>query len=105
MIGMESLIGFSAGALGANGLPHFVMGATGSRFQTPFARPPGIGESSPVVNVVWGFVNWVGCFLLLELAKGEPDGTLPILEFGAGALATGLFLAWHFGRVRNPSPR
>ena len=26
-------------------------------FQTPFASPPGIGKSSPVVNVLWGFLN------------------------------------------------
>jgi len=29
----------------------------GNRFQTPFASPRGVGESSAVVNVLWGFCN------------------------------------------------
>jgi hypothetical protein len=53
------LVQFVAGAFLANGVPHFVQGISGAWFQTPFASPPGIGESSPVVNVLWEFLNLV----------------------------------------------
>src|SRR5208337_2245093 len=51
------LLQFVAGLFLANGVPHFVQGISGHSFQTPFASPPGVGESSPVVNVLWGFPN------------------------------------------------
>ena len=51
------LLQFLAGMFLANGVPHFVQGISGHWFQTPFASPPGVGESSPVVNVLWGFLN------------------------------------------------
>ena len=50
---------FFAGALLANGVPHFVQGICGNKFQTPFASPSGVGESSAIVNVLWGFSNFV----------------------------------------------
>ncbi len=40
-----------------NALPHFIQGVSGNRFQSPFAKPPGIGESSASVNVLWGYMN------------------------------------------------
>jgi hypothetical protein len=49
----------------ANGVPHFVQGISGHPFQTPFAKPRGVGESSPVVNVLWGFLNLAAGFTLL----------------------------------------
>ena len=43
----------------ANGVPHFVQGICGNKFQTPFARPRGIGESSALVNAgIWGWFNF-----------------------------------------------
>src|ERR1700720_1720054 len=48
---------FFAGAFLTNAIPHVVQGICGNRFQTPFASPRGVGESSAVVNVVWGFAN------------------------------------------------
>src|SRR5258706_14281882 len=46
-----------AGAFLANAIPHTVQGICGNRFQTPFASPRGVGESSAIVNVIWGFAN------------------------------------------------
>jgi hypothetical protein len=46
------LLQFVAGLFLANGVPHFVQGISGAWFQTPFASPPAVGESSPVVNVM-----------------------------------------------------
>jgi hypothetical protein len=39
------LLQFAAGLFLANGVPHFVQGISGHWFQTPFASPPGVGES------------------------------------------------------------
>ena len=46
---------FFAGAFLANGVPHFVQGICGNKFQTPFASPRGVGKSSAIVNVIWGW--------------------------------------------------
>src|SRR5260370_9182680 len=48
---------FFAGAFLTNSIPHLAQGLSGNRFQTPFASPPGVGESSAVVNMIWGFAN------------------------------------------------
>src|SRR5260370_27524847 len=56
---------FFAGAFLVNAIPHTVQGICGNRFQTPFATPPGVGESSAIVNVMWGLFNFaVGGALL-----------------------------------------
>jgi hypothetical protein len=89
-----------AGLFLANGVPHSFRGSA-ARFQTPFASPPGVGESSPVVNVLWGFLNLaVGFALLFEFAPKGADVVLEWVFFGLGALVMALFCAWHFGRVR-----
>jgi hypothetical protein len=93
---------FVAGLFLANGVPHFVQGISGASFQTPFASPPGVGESSPVVNVLCGFLNLVVSFsLLFEFAPKRADVVFEWACFGLGALALALFCAWHFGRVRS----
>ena len=96
------LLELLSGALLANGVPHFVHGVSGAPFQSPFAKPPGVGESSAVVNVIWGFVNFVAGVLLLHYFW--PEGQLAWLGwslFGLGALALGLQLSMHFGKVRT----
>jgi hypothetical protein len=95
------LLQFVAGLFLANGVPHFVQGISGNWFQSPFASPPGVGESSPVVNVLWGFLNLVIGFALLFAFA--PKGSDVIVEWAfvaLGALIMSLFLARHFGRVR-----
>ena len=82
------LIRFLAGIFLANGIPHFVHGVSGKPFPSPFAQPPGVGNSSPVVNVLWGSANFVGGY----------NGETAALALGALTLALGL--AWHFGRVQ-----
>jgi hypothetical protein len=86
------------GMLITNGVPHWVMGLAGSPFQSPFAKPPGIGESSPTVNVYWGLANLVGGFLLL--AHFFPTGSVGWAFVLAGSLLMGTHCARHFGRVR-----
>jgi extradiol dioxygenase family protein len=50
-----------------------IVGYDNIQFQSPFASPPGVGESSPIVNVVWGFLNLaIGFGIALVLrAEGE----------------------------------
>jgi hypothetical protein len=93
---------FVAGALLANGVPHFVQGISGNWFQTPFAKPPGVGESSPVINVVWGFGNMAAGAVLLRFFWPAGDAAWAgWCVVGAGVLLLGVMMAGHFGRVRN----
>ncbi len=67
---------FFAGAFLANVVPHFVHGISGDGFPTPFAKPPGRGLSSPLVNVVWALVNMVVGYVLFQ-AGGVMHGGWP----------------------------
>jgi hypothetical protein len=96
---------FFAGAFLANGVPHFVQGICGNKFQTPFASPPGIGESSALVNVLWGSVNWVVAGVLLRIFLPPlPPPIGDAVAVALGAIVIGLWLANHFGKVRNSAP-
>ena len=102
------ILSLLAGALVCNAVPHLTAGVRGEPFPTPFARPPGIGLSPPIVNVVWGWANlFIGLAIMPRLVLLSPLAPLfntLWLSFALGFLLTGLFLAWHFGRVRS-SPR
>jgi hypothetical protein len=56
---------FFGGVFLANGVPHFVHGISGKKFQSPFDSPPGVGESSPLVNVLWGAANFIVGYVLI----------------------------------------
>ncbi|HUJ02851.1 MAG TPA: hypothetical protein VLW75_04370 [Rhizomicrobium sp.] len=96
------LVHFLAGCFLANGVPHFVYGISGEKFQSPFASPPGKGLSSPLVNVIWGFANFVvGYLLLLTFTQeGEARSYADLGAIAAGVFLMGVMLATHFGRVR-----
>ena len=90
-----------SGAALANAVPHIVHGISGNRFQTPFATPPGVGESSAIANVVWGFFNLA---VSAGLARAFMPADLPcmaLVALFAGALAMAIALARHFGQVRS----
>ncbi|MBV8380008.1 MAG: hypothetical protein JO369_04480 [Paucibacter sp.] len=102
MIG-QLVADFFAGAFLANAVPHFVAGTMGRSFQTPFANPPGRGLSSPTVNVLWGFFNFVvGVLLAWRVSAVSLDAPVDAITCGAGALALGLFLARRFGAIYSP---
>ena len=63
------LSAFFAGLFLANAIPHFVSGVCGNPFPTPFAKPPGKGLSSPVVNVAWALFNLVIGFILFKKGR------------------------------------
>ena len=97
------ILQFIAGLFLANGVPHFVQGICGHPFQSPFATPRGVGESSPVINVLWGWLNLlVGAWMLWQF---WPKGGSTLPQWGLvwlGALVMALFLANHFGKVCSP---
>ena len=100
---MAYLAYFAAGAFLANGIPHLVNGISGRRFQSPFASPPGIGESSPLINVTWGMANLIlGYILVFGVGNFESGFSWDILVLMVGFICMALILAWHFGRVRSP---
>jgi hypothetical protein len=88
--------GFWAGAFLANFIPHFVKGVSGDAFPTPFAKPPGKGLSSPIVNVWWGLLNAMVGYLLFRVGKVSPDDILSLIVFFVGAAAMSLMLAKNF---------
>lgn len=90
---------FFAGAFLANFVPHYVRGMSGQRFPSPFASPPGKGESSPLINVLWGFLNLVVGLLLLQPGDfhlGVNGASVALL---VGALVVSVMLARAFGDV------
>jgi hypothetical protein len=102
------LLSFLAGLLICSAIPHLAAGLRGEAFPSPFAKPPGVGLSAPLVNVVWGWFNlFLGVAIMPRLVLFSP--VMPLfntlwLSFALGFLLAGLFLARHFGRVRPTTP-
>ncbi len=93
---------FFGGAFLTNAVPHLVAGLQGRAFQSPFARPPGIGLSSSTVNVVWGFINLAIAYALFaRVGAFNPNDLVHLGVATLGGLLMGLGLAWHFGRFHG----
>ena len=91
---------FVAGAFLVNSVPHLVNGLSGRRFPTPFASPPGQGESSPTVNVLWGALNLVvGYLLVLHVGEFHLRNLTDALVLGVGGLLIAIMLSRAFGRI------
>jgi hypothetical protein len=91
---------FFGGAFLVNAVPHFTNGVSGRRFPSPFASPPGRGESSPLVNVLWGTLNLViGYLLVLRVGRFAFRQTSDVVIAGAGGLLMGIMLSRSFGRI------
>lgn len=83
------LYSFLAGLIAANGVPNFVKGVTGQEHQTPFGRP-----SSAMVNVAWGWANFIVAALLVHYAHPWQHLYRASGLFAIGVLLMGLFLAY-----------
>jgi hypothetical protein len=93
---------FFAGAFLINSIPHLVSGVSGRRFQSPFASPPGVGKSSPMVNVLWGSANMALGYALLGGVGPFAFGlSLDALIVGVGGLLMAWRLASHLGRINS----
>lgn len=74
---------FIIGALLGNGVPHFVFGAAGKVFRSPFGQ-----KSSPKVNILWGLSN-------ILLATVISTGLMVLglySNYAIGALLVGFWL-------------
>jgi hypothetical protein len=72
---------FLVGSLLGNGVPHFVFGAAGKVFRSPFGQ-----KSTPKVNIMWGLSN-----LLLATAI---SGGLAVLNLYSGYSLAALLLGF-----------
>ena len=92
---------FFAGVFLCNSLPHLCSGLCGAPFPTPFAKPRGVGDSSPLVNFLWGIANLLAGLALLGR---HPVALTPNLDMAAllcGVLLLGTHCSIHFGNVRR----
>ena len=89
---------FFAGMFLANVVPHFVKGICGDRFPTPFARPPGKGLSSPLVNVLWSLLNVLIGYFLVRVGRLAGGGDLAIAVCFAGVVALSTMCSVNFAK-------
>src|SRR5271154_6059357 len=93
---------FFGGVFLANAIPHIVSGTMGRAFQTPFAKPPGEGLSSSIVNVVWGFFNaMVGYLLVFHVGAFDLLAISDVIAVSTGAFLMALQSAHHFGKFHG----
>ncbi len=87
------------GAFLCNAIPHLVCGVSGRAFQTPFSSPPGVGLSSAMVNVYWGFFNLlVGYLLVWRVGDFGMRKNRQVLAVGAGFFLMAIGCAKTFAR-------
>jgi len=87
---------FFSGVFLANFVPHFVQGISGNKFPSPFAKPPGKGLSSPLVNVLWGGFNLLIGFILFIASNIDAGNYLAWFIFFAGIMAISIQCSIHF---------
>jgi hypothetical protein len=76
---------FLGGAFLANFFPHFIAGMSGRQFQTPFAKPPFRGLSSPKVNILYALFNLALAYaLLVDVGSFEPRRLAHVAVWAAG---------------------
>ena len=96
---MHIVASFFAGVFLCNCIPHLIAGLQGKGFPSPFAKPHGVGFSSPLVNFLWGSLNLIAGIVLLQSASIEPGLNVDFVVVLIGWLALGCFAALHFGKV------
>lgn len=98
---MNYIAMFFAGIFLCNSIPHLVCGLRGEAFPTPFAKPRGVGLSSPLLNFLWGCFNLVVGISLLSSRPVVADFYSNFIALMLGALAIGTYLSLHFAKVRR----
>jgi hypothetical protein len=101
MIAVHLFANFLAGAFLCNSLPHLASGLRGEPFPTPFARPPGKGDSSPLINFGWGSFNLFAGLALVYYFPVVIGVTSGSISFMVGFVVLGVHLSRHFGAVRK----
>lgn len=90
---------FFGGAFLVNAIPHLTNGLSGHPFPSPFGSPPGKGNSSPTVNVLWAaFDLIIGYLLVLRVGQFHILDARDVLIWGAGGLLMAIMLSRVFGK-------
>ncbi len=87
---------FAAGFFLTNTIPHLTQGVTSNSFPTPFANPPGKGNSSPLINVLWACTNLFIGYILLRLSKLTNQNKIGLFIFFIGILTASIMLSFSF---------
>jgi hypothetical protein len=98
---MNYVVMFFAGIFLCNSIPHLVCGLRGESFPTPFAKPRGVGLSSPLLNFFWGCFNLVVGISLFSTRPVVADFYPTLIALMLGALAIGTYLSLHFAKVQR----
>ncbi|QKR99835.1 hypothetical protein F9288_09450 [Sphingomonas sp. CL5.1] len=88
-----------AGAALFNALPHLLSGMNGRTFPTPFANPPGKGQSSAKANVLWGFANLIAAYAAGRAGGFSISDIASLSSSAVGALLLSLYLSHHFSSL------
>ena len=92
---------FFAGVFLANTVPHYVNGISGNPFPSPFADPPGVGNSSPLINVLWGAFNLLIGYSLLRYSKLSVNNKTALWVLFLGIICMGVLLSTTFPQRHN----
>ncbi len=90
-------LAFFAGVFLVNGLPHFLHGISGERFPTPFPKPEGKSTSAPLVNVLWGTLNFAVGIAFVRVSRVTFGFNSDSLMFALGGFIVAVILAIRFG--------
>lgn len=97
---------FCAGVFLTNAVPHLASGLMGRAFQSPFAKPPGKGLSSSLVNVLWGWFNvGVGYVLIARVGEFDVHSLADVTAFALGGILISIQSALHFGAFHGGNSR
>ncbi len=92
---------FFMGVFLINSIPHLIHAISGEKFPTPFANPPGKGLSSPMLNLVWAFINLFVCYLLFRASKINPSEKWSLILFALGFIAMSIRLCYALSKVKG----
>lgn len=96
---------FFGGVFLANFTPHFIAGVSGRAFQTPFAKPPFRGLSSPGVNMLWALFNLGLAYVLLVVVGAlDPRRVLHVAFAATGFGLWSLLIARSVTKLQRGSP-
>ena len=88
-----------AGGILVNFFPHFINGVSGRPFPSPFSDPPGVGLSSPELNITWAVINFLLAYAFVYFGKLNRRHQTIYLAYFAGGVAMAFYLAGYFGKL------
>ncbi|MEE3850142.1 hypothetical protein VZC37_07340 [Gordonia sp. LSe1-13] len=90
----------AAAAIATNVVPHLAHGISGKPFPTPFADPPGVGDSSPASNIVWASMNATVAALLVYTGRSRLRDPACLAVAAVSAAGSAVGLRSYFRKVR-----